>query len=293
MTGAPRFCLLDACAGEPFAGVPLAAIEGADALSPSQMLLIARELNQPLTAFLLPPRDATNSALARVFSTQGECAFRLEAVLALSALLAKSRAGDVLRRGGLTIALEQDEACRRCDVIVNSASVCYSEVELELMARRVDLPGSAEGLAASLGLTSGEIGSRGHPPSCFETSYGVLGLLPVRTREILQSAAPSLTFGDGLAGLLLYSHDTPAAGAAIEARIIGADLGAEALVGLAAAAVAFERPAKGAHEIFIDVLHERGRRARLTLRFETADGGLRRLSLGAQSAFVAKGEFFR
>ncbi len=123
MTNSPRFSLLDACAGEKFAGVPLAAVEDAEALSTSRMLLIAREFNLPLTAFLLPPRDPTNSARARIFSPQGECGFRLEAVLALSALIAKSRAGDVLRRGGLTIALELGDACWRCDVIANSAGV--------------------------------------------------------------------------------------------------------------------------------------------------------------------------
>ena len=76
MTGAPRFWLLDACAGEKFAGVPLAAVEGAEALSTLQMQLIAREFNLPLTAFLLPPRDPTNSARARIFSPLGECRFR-------------------------------------------------------------------------------------------------------------------------------------------------------------------------------------------------------------------------
>jgi len=40
-------------------------------------------------------------------------------------------------------------------------------------------------------------------------------------------------------------------------------------------------------------LHSRERRARVTLRFEIADGALKRLSPGAQTAFVARGEFCR
>ncbi len=291
MTGA-RFRLVNACASEPFAGVPLAAVEGAKALSPSQMLLIARELNQSLTAFLLPPRDPTNSARALIFSPQGECDLRLEAVLALSALLAKDRAGDVLRRGGLTIALEVGDACWHCDVIVNSAGICYSEVKLAPRPRRVDPARPAEGLAAALGLARGAIGSHGHHPSRFETC-GALDLLPVRTRDALLTVAPEEKFAAAATGVLLYTHDTAAAGGAIEARIIGAGVGAEALVALAGAVVEFDRPGEGAHEFFVDLLHEHGRRARLTLRFEIADGALDSLSLGAQTVSVAKGELCR
>ena len=294
MTGAPRFSLLDACAGEKFAGVPLAAIEDAEALSTPQMLLIARELNLPLTAFLLPPRDPTNSARARIYSPQGECGIRLEAVLALSALIAKSRAGDVLRRGGLTIALELGDACWRCDVIANSAGVCYSEATLELRPRRADLAPPAADLAAALGLGSQEIGFDGHRPSRFE-AYGALDLLPVATREALLKAAGVSKGLPALApsGLLLYTNDAAAPEAAFEALPLGASLGAERLAALAGALIEFGRPEDGAHEVLIDLLHAQERRARVTLRFEIVGGALERLSLGAQTAFVARGEFCR
>jgi trans-2,3-dihydro-3-hydroxyanthranilate isomerase len=293
VTSSPRFSLLDACAGEKFAGVPLAAVEDAEALSTSRMLLIAQEFNLPLTAFLLPPRDPTNSARARIFSPQGECGFRLEALLALSALIAKSRAGDVLRRGGLTIALELGDACWRCDVIANSAGVCYSETALELKPRRADPSLPTADLAAALRLRSQEIGFDGHRPSRFE-GFDALDLLPVRTREALLRAAG---LSKGLAalapaGLMLYTNDAASPKATLEAISLGASLGAEALVALTGALVEFERPGDGAHEVFID-LHAHERRARVTLRFEIFSGALERLSLGAQTAFVARGEFCR
>ena len=291
MTGAPRFWLLDAGAGEKFAGVPLAAVEGAGALSPAQRLLIAREFGLPLTAFLLPPRDPTNSARANLFSPRGECGFRLEAVLALSALIAKDRAGDMLRRGGLRIALELGEGCWRCDAIANSAGVCYSEATLALKPRRAGPPPAAATLAAALGLAIEEIGFGAHRPSRFE-AYGPLELLPVRSREALLKAD-----GDSqplpAAGLLLYTNDAASPEASIEARAIGASLGVEALAALAGAVIEFERPEDGAHQIFIDMLHAQERRARVTLRFEIVGGALEGLRLGAQTAFVAKGEFCR
>jgi trans-2,3-dihydro-3-hydroxyanthranilate isomerase len=117
--------------------------------------------------------------------------------------------------------------------------------------------------------------------------------MPLRTRDALLTVAPEEKFAAAATGVLLYTHDTAAAGAAIEARIIGADVGAEALIALAGAAVEFDRPGEGAHEFFIDLLHEHGRPARLTLRFEIADGALDSQSLGAQTVFVAKGEFCR
>ena len=294
MTGAPRFSLLDAGAGKKFAGVPLAAVEAAEALSPSQMLLIAREFNLPLTAFLLPPRDPTNSARARIFSPQGECGFRLEAVLALAALVAKSRAEDALRRGGVTIALELDDACWSCDVIANRAGVCYAEAALDLKPRRADHAVPAADLAAALELASQDIGFDEHRPSRFE-AYGALDLLPVRTREALLKAAgvPKGLPALAPAGLMLYTNDAAAPDAAIEAIPLGPSRGVEALVALAGALIEFERPEDGAHEIFIDLLHAHDRRARVTLRLGIVGGGLERLSLGAQTAFVARGDFCR
>jgi trans-2,3-dihydro-3-hydroxyanthranilate isomerase len=250
---------------------------------------MARELGRALTAFLLPPQDPTNTARARLFSAQGECRFRLEAVLALAAFIAKSRAADMLRRGGLTISLELGGVTWRCDVIANSAGVLYSETRLGPKPRRADPPPLAEPLAAVLGLALGEIGFGAHLPSRFEALGGV-DLPPLRTRAALLKAA------DGAAllpskGLLLYTNDAAAPEASIEARAIGLDLGAETLAALAGAAVEFERPPDGAHEIFIDMLHGHGRRARLTLRLDILDGALGCLSLGAQTAFVATGEF--
>ena len=187
MKGAGRFWLLDACAGERFAGVPLAAVDGADELSPEQRLVIAREFNLPLTAFLLEPRNPANSARTQIFSPSGECRPRLEAVLALSALLAKERAESLLRRGGLTVAIEQDDACWRCDVIANRAGVCYSEIALGLKPRRAEPWPSATELAPALGLAGDEIGFGMHRPSRFE-AYGAVNLLPLRTRRALLAA---------------------------------------------------------------------------------------------------------
>ena len=292
MKGAARFWLLDACAGERFAGVPLAAVEGADELSPAQRLLIAREFNPPLTAFLLEPRNPANSARTQVISPSGESRFRLEAVLALSALFAKERAETMLRRGGLTVAIEQDDACWRCDVIANSAGVCYSEVALERKPRRAEPWPWATELAPALGLACDEIGFGAHRPSRFE-AYGAVNLLPLRRRRALL-AAKSLECPPAPPGgeFILYTSDVSAPEAAIEARI-DASLGVEALVALTGALIEFERPPDGAHQIFIDLLQANERRARVTLCFDIAGGALERLSLGAQTAFVATGEFCR
>ncbi len=149
-------------------------------------------------------------------------------------------------------------------------------------------------MAAALGLRSQEIGFDGHRPSRFE-GFDALDLLPVRTREALLKAAG---VSKGLAalapaGLMLYTNDAAAPEATLEALSLGASLGAEALVALTGALIEFERPGDGAHEVFIDLLHADERRARVTLRFEIFGGALERLSLGAQTAFVARGEFCR
>ncbi len=293
MKGAERFWLLDACAGERFAGVPLAAVDGADELSPEQRLVIAREFNLPLTAFLLEPRNPANSARTQIFSPSGECRPRLETVLALSALLAKERAESLLRRGGLTVAIEQDDACWRCDVIANRAGVCYSEIALGLKPRRAEPWPSATKLAPALGLAGDEIGFGMQRPSRFE-GYGAVNLVPLRTRRALLTAkAVESAPAPPTEGLTLYTNDVSAPEAAIEARMLGGSRGVEALVALTGALIEFERPPDGAHQIFIDMLDVHERRARVTLRFEIAGGALESMSLGAQTVFVATGEFCR
>jgi trans-2,3-dihydro-3-hydroxyanthranilate isomerase len=295
VSGALRFFTLDAFARDRFAGVPIAVIEDADALSAAEMQLFAREFNLPATAFLGAPRDQLNSARLRVFSPSTERAYSAEAIVGVAALLAQTRAPEILARGDLAVALEMGDEVWRCDVIRNRAGICYAEFALKHPQQAGNAAPAVEALAGILGLAPADFGFRTHAPLAFDAPQPFL-FAPVRTREALQRARPAPGFHEvlGGAGVFLYTEETLAPDAAVEARLFGPDgetaAGAEAMAAFAEAACECERPRDGDHQIVVDLGQAMGRLSRLTLCLSIADGIIREARLGGQAVIVATGE---
>jgi trans-2,3-dihydro-3-hydroxyanthranilate isomerase len=297
VNGRARFHLLDVFTHRRFGGKPLALVADADALAPAQMREIARELNQPVTAFLRAPRDPVNSARLQLFSAQNERPFAAHAAIGAAVLLAQSRAPEILAQRGVVVVLEIGAEAFACEVIRNRGGVAYAQ--LALLARperRPDCPG-AEALAQASSLTPQDVGFPGHEPR-FWGSDAPIVCAPVRDRDALQRARPSAhfsqIFGESL-GLFLYTADTLAPDAHIHARLFDAagaedPANGEALAAFAASAVEFERPENGEHEIFIEQGHMMARHSRLTLRLGVADGALASVQIGGQAVVVAQGE---
>ncbi|MFN4100494.1 MAG: PhzF family phenazine biosynthesis protein, partial [Pararhodobacter sp.] len=59
----------------PFAGNPLAIVQGAGALSDAQMQIVAREFNLSETIFVMPPKDPAHTARVRIFFPTAEIPF--------------------------------------------------------------------------------------------------------------------------------------------------------------------------------------------------------------------------
>jgi trans-2,3-dihydro-3-hydroxyanthranilate isomerase len=69
------FATVDVFTDLQFGGNPLAVVPDARGLTPAQMQAIAAEFNLSETTFVLPPRDAANTAHVRIFTPRAELPF--------------------------------------------------------------------------------------------------------------------------------------------------------------------------------------------------------------------------
>ena len=80
---------VDAFTREPFTGNPTGVVLNADALSETQMLAIARELNNAETAFILAPDADDHTVRARFFTPRSEAGFVGHATVAAQYVLSR------------------------------------------------------------------------------------------------------------------------------------------------------------------------------------------------------------
>ncbi|MEL6597773.1 MAG: PhzF family phenazine biosynthesis protein [Pseudomonadota bacterium] len=86
-----RFHTYDVFTDTPFAGNPLAIVEGADGLSTAQMQTIAREFNLSETIFVMAPKDPAHTAKVRIFFPTAEIPFAGHPTIGCALHLAQGR----------------------------------------------------------------------------------------------------------------------------------------------------------------------------------------------------------
>lgn len=290
--------LLDVFTDRPFAGNPLAVVEDADGLSALEMQAIAREFNLSETVFLLEPRDPAHSARLRIFTPAAELPFAGHPTVGAAVLLAETRAGDLLSRHGVAVALECALGVIRCEALRSRSGVTYAELTLPTTPETLEGAPSPETLAEALSLASGDIGFGEHAPAIHAAGPAFV-YAPVVSRAALDRARPSSRFSAVIgraAGVYLYTRETVAPESAIYARMLAHGLGIDedpatgsAAAAFAAVAARFERPEDGEHELFIEQGYAMGRPSRITLRMTVEKGALARVAIGGQAVRVAEG----
>lgn len=290
--------LLDVFTARAFAGNQLAVVEGADALDAAAMQAIAREFNLSETVFLLEPRDAANSARLRIFTPSAELPFAGHPTIGAAALLAETRARDLLLRHGVALALECPLGIIRCETLRSRGGVTYAELTLPQTPRTLGPAPSREALAEALTLAPEEIGFGAHRPTIYWAGPSFV-YAPVATRAALDRARRGPRFAEvagEATGVYLYTGDTVEPESAIGARMLANGLGIDedpatgsAAAAFAAVALQFEKPDDGAHEFFIEQGYAMGRPSRITLRMTVANGVLTRVVIGGQAVRVAEG----
>lgn len=290
--------LLDVFTDRRFCGNPLAVVEGTDELTATEMQAIAREFNLSETVFLQSPQDPVNSARARIFTPQKELPFAGHPTIGAAALLAETRAGDILAQSDVVLVLEEEIGALRCEALRGRNGVTYAQTALPAAPRKIGESPAREALAAALSLTPREIGFGAHVPTIYSAGAPFL-FVPLQSREALDRARRGPTFADAVGeaiGAFLYTHDTVDPANAIHARMYAHGLGIDEdpATGSAAAAFAgvaheFERPDDGEHELFIEQGYAMGRPSRITLRMTVENGALAGVAIGGQVVRVGEG----
>lgn len=294
-----RFHTLDVFTNRKFAGNPLVLVRDCDGLAGDEMQKIAREFNLSETAFLLEPRDPINTARIRIFTPFCELAFAGHPTIGAAALIAKTRAGEMLARHGVVIALEQEIGTVRCEVREGRRALFAQFCAPKTPVRIGDAPHSGL-LAKALSLQDSDIGFDGHVPSVYSAGLELV-FVPLTSREALDRAQsdPAIFAGamGGSKGAYLYTRETEDDESAVHARMFANGLGfvEDPATGSAAAAFAgvaheFEAPEDGDHQLFIEQGHKMGRPSRLTLRMSVEGGRLTSVHVGGHAVMIAEGE---
>jgi trans-2,3-dihydro-3-hydroxyanthranilate isomerase len=231
MTTRVPFCFVDVFATRPLTGNPLSLVTEADTLAEPQMRAIAREFNQSETTFLLRPSLPGATWRLRSFTPIGAEVFGAghNALGAWLWLAAAGRLGS--GRAAADPGLAQEIGGEVLAVEVAGPEGGPATVWMDQSPPRSGAPvGDRAGLAASLGLTEGDL-VPGEPALVVSTGAGHL-LVPARDRGAVDRAAPdaprlaAALRGAGGEGCYLYSRDpVDASGAVAYARFFNPVMG--------------------------------------------------------------------
>lgn len=229
-----EYDVVDVFADQPFAGNQLAVVHGAEGLSTSQLLAIAREFNYSETTFPTPVSEGRYAV--RIFTPSGEIPFAGHPTLGTAW---------VLRAKG-SIAGDAIQECGAGEIQVRFLG---DDVQLAAVAR--DLagpvsPAAVEALLADVGLSTGD-----QVGEAYVAGTG-LNFVHVRvTDEAVVRAHASfrplgslgVDVGDPIAGINLYAANGPA----IHSRVFcpGVDVAEDPATGSAAAGLGLALVASG------------------------------------------------
>jgi trans-2,3-dihydro-3-hydroxyanthranilate isomerase len=294
-----RFHTLDVFTKRRFAGNPLAVVLGADALDAEAMQHVAREFNLSETVFVLEPRDPVNTARLRIFTPGGELPFAGHPTIGAAALIAQTRAPEMLAHG-LVVALEEEIGVLRCEVAADRDGAMLARFAAPRLPVETAAAPPAGDIARALGLRVGDIGFREHVPTIFSSGVEFV-FAPVSSRAALSRARPDPAefpqiMGATL-GAFLYTDQTAEPGVAVDARMFPNGIGVleDPATGAAAAAFAgvacaFEAPEDGEHVLVVEQGRDMGRPSRIILGSSVAGGRLVGVTVAGHAVGVLRGE---
>ena len=295
------FHTLDVFTERRFAGNPLAVVHGADDLDDHAMQSIAREFNLSETVFVCAPRDPVNTASIRIFTPRYELPFAGHPTVGAAVLLARLRAPEQLR-GGVTIALEEKIGLVSVDVSERAGRATRGVFGLPKLSEQAPGHIDPRKAALALGLQVDEIGFDRHAPGVW--SAGVpYALVPVTSAAALSRAAlvdpaaARAAFEEaGALAVYLYTRDAREPGHAVAARMFVVGQGGyedpatgSAVAAFAGAAVAFEQPEDGLHQLVVEQGYDMGRPSEIVLDLDVSAGALVGARIGGAAVIASEG----
>ena len=178
------FTTVDVFTDQRFSGNQLAVFTAADGLSDAEMQALAAEMNYSETTFVLPPKDAANTAQVRIFNRTAEMPFAGHPNVGTAFVLATANPslGDVLR-------FEELAGLVEVRLIRENGRVSGAEIDapqpLQLLG---ELP--VELMAGCLGIEIADAVVERHQP--VRASVGIDFILVEVTGDALSRAAPDI-----------------------------------------------------------------------------------------------------
>ncbi|MEO8359749.1 MAG: PhzF family phenazine biosynthesis protein [Vicinamibacteria bacterium] len=178
------FETVDVFTSQRFGGNPLAVFPGAVGISDTDMQRLAAELNLSETTFVLPPRDAANTARVRIFNRSHEMPFAGHPMVGTAFVLARwiRDAPDAFRfevpAGIVKVRLKRD-----------GAGVHGADIDApQSLTLGLQIPGFD--IAASAGIGEADVVLSNHPPTL--ASVGNTYVIAEVTSEGLSRAVPDM-----------------------------------------------------------------------------------------------------
>jgi trans-2,3-dihydro-3-hydroxyanthranilate isomerase len=296
------FHTLDVFTEKRHEGNPLAVVLDSEGLDDAAMQIIAREFGLPETVFVSPPRDPLNSAAIRIFTPASELPFAGHPTVGTAVLLAELRAGEMLGKGGITIALEEKIGLVKVDVTRAQGRAARAVFSLPVLPHMLDHVFDPAIVARAIGLDATEIGFGAHGIATWSAGVPFV-MVPIRSLSAIGRAhyadpkAWRESFGiTGKGAVYLYTRETVHPGHHVHARMFAPGMGIAEDPATGSAAAAFagvaatcELPEDGVHQLVIEQGYEMGRPSLIALDLDIQHGGHVAAAIGGSAVRMSEG----
>jgi trans-2,3-dihydro-3-hydroxyanthranilate isomerase len=220
-----NFATVDVFTDRQFGGNPLAVLPDARGLTSEQMQAVAAEFNLSETTFVLPPRDAANTAQVRIFTPRAELPFAGHPNVGTAFVLAGATASAARPTTGDTMVFEEKAGLVRIELLGERSAVSGARITAPegFSVGENIAPGI---VAAACSLAPAAIDTRAHQP-CIASCGTPFVVAAVTSRAALAAARPRSEIFDQHAlatGIHLYVEAASPV-ADIEARMFAPQFG--------------------------------------------------------------------
>jgi trans-2,3-dihydro-3-hydroxyanthranilate isomerase len=193
-----HFVTVDVFTDRQFGGNPLAVILNAGGLSTGQMQSIAGEFNLAETSFVLPPKDAANTAHVRIFTPKAEMPFAGHPNVGTAFVLAREGQANGRPIAGSSMVFEEVAGLVQMETHGHGAMATGARLAAPKTLSIGDGP-APETIARACGLQFEDLELKNHAP-CIASCGAAFVIAEVRTRSALASARPDAA---------IFSHNLP------------------------------------------------------------------------------------
>jgi trans-2,3-dihydro-3-hydroxyanthranilate isomerase len=218
-----QFVTVDVFTDRQFGGNPLAVVLNGDGLTSARMQAIAGEFNLAETTFVLPPKDARNTARVRIFTPRAEMPFAGHPNVGTAFVLA--REGNVNGRqiSGFSMVFEEIAGLVKMELIDGDGTVATGARLSAPQSLKIGTQVEPEIVAKACSISKSEIELQHHAPCIVSCGAGFV-LAEVSSRAALAKAGADVSVfnahlpRDNATGIHLYVR-TPGDQVEIQSRM--------------------------------------------------------------------------